>query len=188
MATWDLVQAPAESPVTLRATGARAVSVQLLLLAAASVLLPAVAHLAGLSVRAWLPMHWPVLLAGLLYGWRSGALVGLAAPGLSYLFSGMPYPPMLPAMTIELAAYGLLAGVLRERLRWNPFLATALAILGGRVVFLLVAVATGATGPSVPAYMTAALLPGGLAALAQVLVIPLIVLACRPTAPPRVSS
>jgi uncharacterized membrane protein len=119
-------------------------------------------------------MHWPVILVGLVYGWRSGAIVGLAAPGLSYLFSGMPYPAVLPAMTVELAAYGLLAGVFREGLRWNPFLATGLAIVGGRLVFLVAAIATGATGPSALEYARAALVPGLAAALVQVLALPLV--------------
>jgi niacin transporter len=174
---------PSAVPVTHRATGGRAISLQLLLLFAASVLLPAAAHLSGLSVRVWLPMHWPVLLAGLLYGWRSGALVGVAAPGLSYLVSGMPYPPMLPAMAIELGAYGLVAGFLRERLRWNPFLATATAIVAGRLIFVAVAVATGATGPSLPDYARAALLPGVAAAVAQAALLPLVALAARPAPP-----
>ncbi len=119
-------------------------------------------------------MHWPVLLVGLAYGWRSGAIVGLAAPGLSYLISGMPYPVVLPAMTVELAAYGLLAGTFRETLRWNPFLAIGLAVVGGRLVFLLVVVATGASGPSAFEYARAALAPGFPAALAQVLMLPLV--------------
>lgn len=165
---------PAETPITLPASGLGALSVQASLLVAASVLLPAAAHLTGLPVRALLPMHWPVMLVGLVYGWRSGAVVGLAAPGLSYLVSGMPYPPVLPAMTLELAAYGLLVGMFRERLRWNPFLATLAAIVGGRLTFLLIAVTTGATGPSFVVYIKAALIPGIAAALVQVLTLPLI--------------
>jgi hypothetical protein len=144
------------------------------LLVAASVFLPAAAHLAALPVRLLLPMHWPVILVGLVYGWRSGGIVGLAAPSLSYLVSGMPYPVVLPAMTAELAAYGLLAGIFREGLRWNLFLATGLAVAGGRLVFLLVAVATGASGTSASEYARAALAPGFAAALAQVLVLPLV--------------
>ncbi len=165
---------PAAPPVTLRASGARAVSVQALLLVAASVLLPTAAHLTGLPVRLLLPMHWPVILVGLVYGGRSGALVGLAAPGLSYLASGMPYPAMLPAMTVELGTYGLVAGLVRECLRWNPFLAALLAVVAGRLVFLFAAIATAATGPSALEYARAALVPGLVAALMQVLVLPLV--------------
>lgn len=165
---------PSSTRVTLSASGIRALSLQAILLVAASVLLPAAAHLAGLPVRLLLPMHWPVVLVGLIYGWRSGAIVGLAAPGLSYVISGMPYPAVLPAMTVELAVYGLLAGIFREQLRWNLFLATAMAVVGGRLVFLVAAIATGASGPSTSEYVRAALIPGFAAALAQVLVLPLV--------------
>jgi uncharacterized membrane protein len=168
------VSHPTAEPITLRASGLRALSVQAVLLVAASVFLPAAAHLLGLPARLLLPMHWPIILVGLVYGWRSGVIVGLAAPSLSYLLSGMPHPSMMLAMTGELAAYGLLAGVVREGLRWNLFLATALAVSGGRLVFLLVAVVTGASGPSAFEFARAALGPGIFAGLAQVLVLPLV--------------
>lgn len=161
-------------PLTLPVLGARALSVQGLLLLSASFLLPAGAHLAGLPVRLLLPMHWPVILVGLCYGWRSGALVGLIAPGLSFLLSGMPYPVVLPAMTLELAGYGFLAGFLRGQLRWNGLSATLGAVIGGRVLFVLSASLTGAAGGELLSYISIAILPGLLAALAQVLLLPLI--------------
>ena len=83
--------------LTLPALRARAVSAQVVLLLAAAWVLPALAHWAGVPGRVWLPMHWPVIFAGLCYGWRSGALIGLAAPGASYLLSGMPPAAVLPA-------------------------------------------------------------------------------------------
>lgn len=170
----DSPAAAAPSPWILPAVGWRARSLQLLLLVAASFLLPAAAHAAGLPVRALLPMHWPVLLAGLAYGWRTGVWVGAAAPALSYLLSGMPRPEILPAMTVELAVYGLLAGLLRERLRWSRFAAVAGAIVGGRLVFVGAALATGATGPNLTAYLEAAVLPGLFAAVAQIALLPLV--------------
>ena len=93
---------------TLPALRVRAVSAQMALLLAAAFVLPALAHAAGVPGRVWLPMHWPVIFAGLCYGWRSGALIGLAAPGVSFLLSGMPPAVVLPGMTAELAAYGML--------------------------------------------------------------------------------
>lgn len=160
--------------ITLPATGARALAIQAVLLVSASFLLPAAAHIAGLPVRQLLPMHWPVILVGLVYGWRSGLVVGLAAPTLSYLISGMPLPVVLPAMTVELAAYGALAGGLRELLRWSPFLATAGALVGGRLVFLIVAIVTGATGSSLSGYLVAAMVPGLAAGLLQLLTLPFV--------------
>ena len=61
------------------------------------------------------PMHIPVLLAGFLCGGGWAAAVGLAAPSLRYLLFGMP--PLLPvgfAMTFELVAYGVTAGLLHR--------------------------------------------------------------------------
>ena len=167
------VENQARPTVILPGLGARSLSIQGLLLVSASFLLPAAAHLAGLPVRVMLPMHWPVILVGLCYGWRSGVLVGLAAPGLSFVLSGMPYPPILPAMTVELATYGLLAGFFRGHLRWNAAASTALAIIGGRVVFVSLALATGTTGGVLLPYLEAAILPGLASGLAQIILLPL---------------
>jgi hypothetical protein len=119
-------------------------------------------------------MHWPVVLAGLVYGWRAGLLIGLLAPCVSFLISGMPLPHILPAMTVELAAYGFLAGFGRQILRWNGFLATLLSLAGGRLVFVAMALATGAAQPSLTGYLLAALAPGWAAALGQSILLPIL--------------
>lgn len=157
---------------TLSAVGVQPFAFQTLLIGAA-VVLPFLAHVSGAPVRFLLPMHWPVLLAGLVYGWRSGALAGLLAPLTSYCFSGFPLPDVLPSMTLELIAYGFLAGILREG-RHNPFLAAAAAVLGGRIVFVVAALVThtGVTDPM--GYFPAALLPGLLAGAGQVILLPLL--------------
>jgi len=161
-------------PLVLPSWTAKHISIQAVLLVAASFLLPAGAHALGLPVRNLLPMHWPVLLVGLCYGWRSGAIVGLAAPGLSYLLSGHPLPHILPSMTIELATYGAIAGLLRGTFRWNSFLAIAAAVMVGRIVFLSFVFATGAVPQTFGVYLQAAMLPGIYGAIAQIIVLPLI--------------
>jgi niacin transporter len=143
-----------------------------LLLVASALLLPAVAHLMEIPVRILLPMHWPVILAGLCYGWRSGLLVGLASPAVSYLLSGMPPPAILAAMTLELAAYGFLAGFFCETVRLGRWPATALALIGGRLLFVAAATASGAIAGPILEYLKAALVPGLPAALAQLLLLP----------------
>ncbi len=160
--------------LTLPTLRLRAVSAQMILLLGAAFVLPALAHWAHVPVRAWLPMHWPVILAGLCYGWRSGALIGLAAPGVSFLLSGMPPPAMLPAMTAELAAYGFCAGFFREQLRWNLFVSAAGALIGGRFVFVGIGLSTSAIAGPLPGYLRAALLPGLPAALGQLLLLPIV--------------
>ena len=55
-----------------------------------------------------LPMHIPVLLCGLICGWKYGLMVGFVLPPLRSVLFGMP--PLFPtgaAMAFELAAYGL---------------------------------------------------------------------------------
>lgn len=64
--------------------------------------------------EAFLPMHLPIILAGLLAGPYAGAIAGLLGPLASFAVSGMPGIAMLPFMMIELCAYGLFAGLLRN--------------------------------------------------------------------------
>lgn len=161
-------------PFTLPAWQVKAVTVQLLLLISAAFVLPALAHATGLPVRSLLPMHWPVLLVGLCYGWRSGLLVGLTAPALSFVISGMPPVYMLPAMTIELVAYGFLAGFFREHVRFGWLLSTGLALIGGRLVFLGFVFALGAVSTPFAEYLKAAMLPGLIGGTAQLILLPLI--------------
>ena len=91
--------------------------------------------------QALLPMHLPVLLVGLLAGPFAGLATGAFAPIVSFLLTGMPMAPMVPFMVIELAAYGLFAGLLRgvslpavvpEPLGWLGKLVAAQ--IGGRLV------------------------------------------------------
>ncbi|PLS24461.1 ECF transporter S component [Bifidobacterium imperatoris] len=86
----------------------------------AAVALPQIFHLAGAALglgtvigQTLLPMHLPVLLVGLLAGPYAGVATGALAPIISFALTGMPMAPMVPFMVIELAAYGLFAGLLR---------------------------------------------------------------------------
>ncbi len=81
----------------------------------------------------FLPMHLPIILVGLLAGPYAGAAAGLLGPLASFAVSGMPGAVMLPFMMIELCAYGLFAGLLRNVKM--PTLAKVLAVqIGGRAV------------------------------------------------------
>lgn len=55
------------------------------------------------------PMHFPVLIAGLVLGPWEGLVCGLATPALSYMISGLPQMGPL-AMMAELGVYGLVTG------------------------------------------------------------------------------
>lgn len=89
--------------------------------------------------NALLPMHIPVLLAGFVLGGPYGLVVGLLTPVLRSVLFGMP--PMFPravAMSFELAAYGLLTGLLYRGLRmkdWSIYVSLVIAMVLGRVVW-----------------------------------------------------
>jgi len=156
---------------TLEFMEVRAFFFQALLITTA-IMLPVVAHLLGAPVRILLPMHWPIILAGLVYGWRGGALTGLMAPTLSFLISGRPLPIVLPAMTVELLAYGFFTGLLRERFRWSPFVSVTIALILGRFAFIITAVLSGYVSENHLGYLRVALLPGLAAGAAQIILLP----------------
>ncbi len=62
----------------------------------------------------FLPMHLPIILVGLLAGPYAGLVAGACGPLVSFALSAMPSAVMLPFMMIELACYGLVAGLLRN--------------------------------------------------------------------------
>jgi hypothetical protein len=158
-------------PNTLTFWSVKSLIFQFVMITAAA-LLPALAHTLGAPVRILLPMHWPVLLAGLVYGWRSGAIVGLAAPIVAFSFSGYPLPPMIAPMTLELATYGLLAGFLCERLKFGRFVSMAIALVAGRLVFIATVLALGSVVFN-NQYIQAAMLPGLIAAALQIAILPI---------------
>jgi len=103
---------------------------------ALAIVVPLMGHMFHWNVRAVLPMHWVILLSGLVYGTRGGFIAGAVSPFLNTLLTGMPAWNILPAMTLEIATYGFVSGALREKTRLNSFLAVFLAIISGRLVYL----------------------------------------------------
>jgi len=102
---------------------------------ALAVLLPIAFHAFGLGGRLFLPMHIPALLAGFLVGPSSGVIVGLLAPLVSYLLTGMPPTYAVPLMSLELPMYGLVAGIAYRKLHLNIYIALVVAMIVGRVMF-----------------------------------------------------
>lgn len=102
-----------------------------------SVLTPMVFHyFGGIDAgRIFLPMHFFVLIAGLLLGWRAGLVVGAFSSLISFLISGMPALNILPFIAAELAVYGLAAGLLKEK--FNIWVSLFGALVFGRLVVLL---------------------------------------------------
>lgn len=133
---------------------------------------PMLAHyLGGVAAgRLFLPMHFFVLAAGLLLGWRAGLAVGVLTPLLAYAVSGMPLAVVLPFVIIEVAAYGLFAGLLQERFK-NILVSLAGAMVLGRL-FLLLGVAILPTKLVASQYVIGAMQAGWRGIALQILLVP----------------
>jgi hypothetical protein len=102
-----------------------------------SVLTPWAVHQYPLAGPTFLPMHLFIFVAALAGGWPAGLLVGLVTPFASFAVSGMPPAAILPQIAVEVTAYGLIAGVLRQQYNLNVFLSLLGAMVGGRVALLI---------------------------------------------------
>ena len=100
---------------------------------AIGLILPYLFHSIPQSGAIFLPMHIPVLLCGLICGWKFGLPVGIITPILSFLLTGKPSIfPIGLSMMFELGAYGLVSGLLSKKV--NPILALISAMFVGRIV------------------------------------------------------
>ena len=144
-----------------------------------AVALPQIFHAIGVisgwggsaAGAAFLPMHIPVLLAGFLAGPAAGLLAGIVSPLISYAISGMPTAALLPFILAELAAYGLVSGLL-SKAKMPVFFKVLVAQLLGRVmralivVFALYALKNGSLGLEQAYAFAVAGIPGMLLQLA----------------------
>ena len=134
------------------------------------------------------PMHLPVLLCGFVCGGPWGLAVGALAPLLRSLLFGMP--PMFPtavAMAFELAAYGLLTGILwplfQKKIKNRIgaiYAALGCAMVGGRAVWGLARfVLTGLDATAFPfaAFVAGAFTTAIPGIILQLILVPLIVAA-----------
>jgi uncharacterized membrane protein len=118
------------------------------LLLAIGLLLPIVFHslFGAAGGKAFLPMHYAVLLGGLLLGPVAGAFLGIATPLLSTLMTGMPAVAILYPMVVELAVYGFVAGLARRRWKLAVLWSLLLAMVTGKIALGL---AVALLGPSI---------------------------------------
>ncbi|HOA35212.1 MAG: ECF transporter S component [Dethiobacteria bacterium] len=103
------------------------------------VVLPLAFHAVPNAGSIYLPMHIPVLLCGLICGWGYGLACGVVGPLLSNLLTGMPPAAVLPAMLVELAVYGIAAGLCISLIRTGKlyadlYISLIAAMLTGRIV------------------------------------------------------
>ena len=132
-----------------------------------------------------LPMHIPVLLCGRLCGWPYGLVIGYVAPLLRSVLFGMPpiYPVAL-AMAFELAAYGLIIGLVYTALHKRGLAALygslLVAMVGGRLVWgVAEVVLLGMAGNAftLQAFLSGALLTAVPGIVLQLVLIPAVMVA-----------
>ena len=114
----------------------RVVSASMLI--ALCVVLPMAFHAIPRAGSVILPMHIPVLLAGLVTGPFFGLITGLVGPLLAHLLTGMPPSGMMQSMMIELGMYGFVSGMAIKMIRTKSasldlYISLILAMLVGRV-------------------------------------------------------
>lgn len=89
--------------------------------------------------NALLPMHLPIIICGFVCGWQYGLVVGFMAPiSRSFIFGMPPMFPVAISMAFELAAYGMMAGILYrvfpKKLSYY-FIELILVMFFGRIVW-----------------------------------------------------
>lgn len=103
---------------------------------ASAVFFPWLTHQFHIAGQIYLPMHFFVMTAGFLFGWKTGLLVGIISPLVSYSLTQMPVIALLPQVVLELAVYGLAIGILRER-NFNIWASLFSAMILGRLARIL---------------------------------------------------
>ena len=152
---------------------------------AIGVILPPILHAVNLgSVVS--PMHFPILLCGLLLGWKYGLIVGVITPLLaSLLWGNPPIVPIAIIMSVELAAYGFFSGFLYHKVKLfknlygNLYFSLITAMVIGRIIyasFYSLLIAFGVEGPALMGLITSLFVVGFPGIILQVLIVPPIVL------------
>ncbi len=150
------------------------------------VIFPQLFHALGLGT-AFSPMHLPVLLCGLMCGGLLGAIVGFVTPFISsFIFTMPPLFPTALVMSLELATYGLLIGLLyrlfinKENVllkKTATIFSLLIALVGGRIVYGIamwfIVLAQGGVY-SLTVYVTAVIINSWSGLVLQIIAIPLI--------------
>lgn len=147
------------------------------LFVALGILIPMIFHTVNIAGTVFLPMHIPVLLAGIIVGPIYGAAVGILCPILSSLLTGMPpMVPVMPIMAFELCGYGVISGLLHNKFK-NVFVSLLGAMVGGRLIAIVGAYIVSLTiAPKISpiAYVVGGLAPAIPGMIIQIILIPVI--------------
>jgi len=126
-------------------------------------------------------MHIPVLLCGFICGWQYGLAVGFVAPLLRSMLLGMPPMPIVAVpMAFELAAYGIICGLLYKFLpkrKLSVYVSLVCAMVIGRLVNVAAAYMFGTT--AILASLQSVFIGTFVGIIIQIIVIPIIVIALK---------
>lgn len=145
---------------------------------AVSVILPSIFHMSGIDGKIFLPMHLPILLGGFFLPVPAAFLIGLTAPFLNALVTGMPALfPMAVIMSVELAVYGSSVAILSGAKRRMPVIALGAAMIMGRMaaglmVYLLAVLFGVKMSPAI--YLKGSVLTGLPGIAIQLVLIPIV--------------
>ena len=149
------------------------------------VVLPMVFHAIPNAGNIWLPMHIPVLLCGLICGWKFGLFCGLAGPFISCILTQMPAVAHLPAMMLELAAYGTASGISANLIKtgnnfWDIEISLVTALISGRIIYGIANALLFQSGSySISAWITAVFVTALPGIILELLLIPAIIIALQ---------
>lgn len=126
-----------------------------------------------------LPMHLPVMICGLVCGYKYGAAIGLMLPFFrSLAFSMPPIYPNAVWMALELATYGLVIGFIYMKLsksKISMYIALITAMIAGRLVWgAAKAVLLGVAGKSftISAFIIGGFVDSLLGIVLQLVIVP----------------
>lgn len=129
------------------------------------------------------PMHLPVLLCGFICGPVWGLAVGFIVPLLRSLILGMPHLfPNAVCMAFELAAYGLVAGLMHNFLpRKKPYIYCSLliAMIVGRIIWgaaMFICLGAGGGSFTFAAFIAGAITNAIPGIIVQIILIPILVM------------
>lgn len=147
---------------------------------ALGIIIPQIFHFIGGPALGgvFLPMHFPVLAAGLLGGPLVGLFTGILSPLLSSGITGMPPVPRLWFMILELGAYGMIAGFLYYKMRKNLMLSLIISMIAGRILYgAAFIILINFFGVDLPAGLgvTASLAKGIPGMVLQVIILPILI-------------
>lgn len=153
-----------------------------------AIILPTVISMGSQKLgQSLLPMHIPVMLCGFTCGAPYGMAIGFISPLLKFILTGLPQTTTAIAMAFELAAYGIICGLLYKAFPKKIayiYPTLIISMIFGRVINALIHYFLSISGEnnfilkSFITLTTVNALPG---IIIQLAIIPLIVLALRKT-------